>query len=87
MTPSELASRLAEIAPLSERATGGRWQVDGVRAKWREAWRPGVNDAHAIGPDGDTVALVLYHSKQHAVCWADANWIVAAVNLVRDMLT
>lgn len=66
-------AEIAEMRRLAERATPGAWQVSGVRQRF-----PIAGQAHAVGPDGDAVALVFYDPQCHAQHWADAAYIAAA---------
>lgn len=62
---------------IAERATQGPWAVNGTRTKWRDASGLNVYDSHSIGSEKESIALVFYDPKQHAACWADAQFIAA----------
>ena len=66
---------------MNEQFTPGPWQRSGVRRKWRDVSSDQVLDSHAIGPDGDEVALVFYAPKWHVEQLANANLIAAAPEL------
>lgn len=78
---AKLSTLRESIAPVLEvigKATGGPWQVSGVRHK-----RPEMAEAHLIGPDEDGVAMVMFDPKT-GLGLADAKAIVLAINWLRD---
>lgn len=60
--------------------TPGPWQVSGVRAKYRDAHREHVFEAHNVGPDGDAIAAVFFNPTS-GLGWKDAHLIAAAPEL------
>ena len=75
--PEQLRAMLAKATRLP-------WQVSGVRRK-PATLVTALNEFHAIGPDGDEVALVWFDLKT-GLSFADAKLIVAAVNALPALL-
>ncbi len=70
-------SLITKLETLSQRATQGPWQVDGVR---QTQCKLGPDARfHGVGPDGDAVAMVFYDMKTGRG-FVDAKLIVELVN-------
>lgn len=79
----ELMEALEELRPVSDAATAGPWQVNGVRGRFTSLNPAG--EFHSIGPDADAVAVVFF-DKQSGLGFMDAKFIVAAINFARKAL-
>lgn len=76
-------SLIAKLETLSQRATRGPWQVDGVR---QTQCKLGPDSRfHGVGPDGDSVAMVFYDMKTGRG-FIDAKLIVELVNGLPEII-